>query len=123
MPELPTTLIRLAEELRLHRHFLLELRRTANSPGFPRLPSKAQACHQAFIRAHEDAAQRLFVEGGFPEPSLVEALAARLERELVPPPQHPTARHLACLRRVLARRLSIGLEPGVGSAPAFLQSI
>jgi hypothetical protein len=109
MPNLPAALVQLAEELRLHRHFLRELRNTAGNPAFPGLPAEAQDSHRAFIRAHEDAARRLFQETPFPEPALIEALADRLDRDREPSPQHPTARHLGCIKRVLAQRDPIDL--------------
>jgi hypothetical protein len=107
MPNLPIALLQLATELRLHRYFLRELRRAESRPAFIQLPPRARERHRALARGHEEADARLRsqAEGGCPEPSLVEALVAFLDRQAEPMVDHPTTRHLDTLDRVFRRRL------------------
>jgi hypothetical protein len=108
MPNLPNALLQLAADLRLHRHFLRELRRAESRPAFIQLPPRARERHRALTLGHEEADARIRAQaaGHFPEPTLVEALVAFLDRQAVPLADHPTARHLDTLDRVLRRRLA-----------------
>jgi hypothetical protein len=105
MPDLPPALLQLATELRVHRHFLRELRRAESKPAFSQLPPRARERHGLLTRGHEEAHARLRSQaaGHCPEPTLVDALVTFLEREGQPLTGHPTARHLDLLERVFQR--------------------
>ena len=105
MPNLPAALLKSAQELRLHRHFLQELSRAELRPHFASLPALARERHQDFIRSHQEACERLgHGAKSFPDAALVASVAAYLERQADPLPDHPTGRHLNTVNGVLGSR-------------------
>lgn len=104
-----SALLEVATDLHLHRHFLRELRKAEGRPLFSSLPPIAKERHRLLLLCHEEACERLSQEGILgPEPTLVEALVAYLERQEEPIKDHPTARHLNTVRAVLGRSLYRG---------------